>query len=359
MHQFSAGVSDTRKGPAIAPPSRMVIASSSAWIYRWTSMSLLILVIADPTASFVKSSIVDIPKNVRVVVSDKADELMRHAPEADAILYAHGQVSLLSDILPVAGRVRWIHSLWTGVESILTPELLSHPAPLTNGRGVFRWPLADWVVALMLYYGFDFPRVLQQQEKRVWKPFVSTTLQGRTLGIVGYGAIGSAVAERARPFGMKIGALRRRPELFRDDALVDQSYAPSQLRDLMHASDYVLLATPLTAETRGLIGEAEIAAMKPSAVLINIGRGPVVDEAALVGALQSGAIRGAALDVFTTEPLPTDHPFWGMRQVFLSPHTADRVEGFLDPAFDCFRENLARFTKGDPLINVVDKRAGY
>jgi len=322
-------------------------------------MSMLLLAIADPTSSVMKSSLSRVPPNVRVVVTDKLEELKAQAPEADAILYAHGQVSLLTGILPHATRVRWIHSLWTGVESILTPELLAHPAPLTNGRGVFRRPLADWVVGVMLHFAFDFRRVLQQQDEKVWKPFVSTTLEGRSLGIVGYGAIGRAAAERVRPFGVKIGALRRRPELSQDDPLIDRSYGPAQLRELMSASDYVLVATPLTAETRGLIGEAEIRALKRGAVLINIGRGPVVDETALIRALESGAIRGAALDVFDTEPLPPEHPFWGMRQVFLSPHTADRVEGFLDPAFDCFLDNLARFARGTPLMNVVDKRSGY
>ena len=140
---------------------------------------------------------------------------------------------------------------------------------------------------------------------------------------------------------------------------MDHSYGPGELNALMAVSDYVLVVTPLTAETRGLIGEAEIAAMKPDAVLMNIGRGPVVDEAALIRALQAGAIRGAALDVFDIEPLPAGHPFWGMRNVLLSPHTADRVEGFLIPAFDCFLENLDRFLKGSPLLNVVDKHAGY
>jgi phosphoglycerate dehydrogenase-like enzyme len=322
-------------------------------------MSFFVLVIADPDSSLVKTSLATFPEAVRVVVSDKPDELKASAPEADAILYAHGQVPLLSTILPLARRTRWIHSLWTGVEAILTPEMLDHPAPLTNGRGVFRWPLADWVVGVMLYFAFDFPRVLRQQEKKLWKPFVSTSLEGRTLGIVGYGGIGSAIAERARPFRLKIVASRRRPELFENDSRIDRSYGPSELRDLMAASDYVAVVTPLTAETRGLIGKAEIASMKTSAVLINIGRGPVVDETALLRALQTGAIRGAALDVFHTEPLPPDHPFWGMRQVFLSPHTADRVEGFLSPAFDSFRENLERFMSGNPLLNVVDKRAGY
>jgi phosphoglycerate dehydrogenase-like enzyme len=322
-------------------------------------MSLLVLAIADPASPVMKSSLSRVPPDVRLAVTDKPEELKTLAPEADAILYAHGQVSLLAGILPLATRVRWVHSLWTGVESILTPELLAHPAPLTNGRGVFRWPLADWVVGVMLYFAFDFGRVLKQQEEKLWKPFVSTTLDGRTLGIVGYGAIGSATAQRARPFGVKIGALRRRPELFQDDSLIDRSYAPAQLRELMSASDYVLVVTPLTAETRGLIGQEEIAAMKPGSVLINIGRGPVVDEGALIRALQSGAIRGAALDVFDTEPLPPEHPFWEMRQLFLSPHTADRVEGFLGPAFDCFLDNLARFARGTSLINVVDKHAGY
>ena len=281
------------------------------------------------------------------------------AGEADALLYAHVDASLLTGVLPHANRARWIHSLWTGVEGILTPELMKHPAPLTNGRGVFRWPLADWVSAAMLFFAFEFRRVLQQQQQGVWKPVIGATLDGRTLGIVGYGAIGSASAVRARAFGMKIAAFRRRPDLSQGDSLVDQHYGPGQLKELMAASDYVLVATPLTAETRGLIGEPEIAAMKPGAVLMNIGRGPVVNEAALVRALQSGSIRGAALDVFDVEPLPPGHPFWTMPNVLLSPHTADRVEGFLGPAFECFFENVDRFLKGHALLNVVDKHAGY
>ena len=272
---------------------------------------------------------------------------------------AHIDGALLSRVLPLAGRVRWIHSLWTGVEGILTPELWRHPAPLTNGRGVFRWPLADWVAAAMLFFAFDLRRVIQQQEQGVWNPFVATTLDRHTFGIVGYGAIGSAAATRARTFGMKIAALRRRPELLQGDPLVDQNYGPGQLKELMATSDYILVVTPLTAETRGLIGEAEIAAMKPTAVIMNIGRGPVIDEVALIRALESRRIRGAALDVFDTEPLPPGHPFWKMPNVLLSPHTADRVEGFLVPAFDSFFENLDRFLKGSALLNVVDKDAGY
>lgn len=319
---------------------------------------MFLLVIADPAWPFLKV-LSQLPQDVRVVVSNQLEELKNNAPHADAILFADIDGDLLARVLPPAHRLRWIHCLWTGVEGILKPELLSHPAPLTNGRGVFRWPLADWVVATMLFFAFDLRRVIRQQEQSLWKPFLGSTLSGRTLGIVGYGSVGSAAAARARAFGMKIAALRRRPGLFQDDPQVDQNYGAGQLKELMSASDFVLAATPLTTETRGLIGAAELAAMKTSAVLINVGRGPVVDEEALIRALDSGAIRGAALDVFDKEPLPDGHPFWRMPNVLLSPHTADRVEGFLQPAYQCFIENLDRFKNGLPLVNIVDKDAGY
>ena len=319
---------------------------------------LSLLVIAVPNAPSL-SLLSRLPQEVRVVISDTPQELQARAADADAILFAHPNPDLLLGILPQATRTRWIHSLWTGVDAILTQDMQNHPAVLTNGRGAFRWPLADWVTAVMLFFGFDLRRVLQQQEQGVWKPFVGTTLNGRTLGIVGYGSIGSAVAARARTFGMKIAAMRRRTAMFENDPLVDESYDRSRLKELMAASDYLVVVTPLTPETRGLIGEAEIAAMRPSAVIINIGRGPVIDETALIHALESGRIRGAAMDVFNVEPLPADHPFWKMQNVLLSPHTADRVEGFLGPPFECFFENLDRFRKALPLQNVVDKDAGY
>lgn len=141
--------------------------------------------------------------------------------------------------------------------------------------------------------------------------------------------------------------------------MVDRKYGPGELKELMSVSDYVLVTAPLTPETRGLIGETEIAAMRPTSIILNIGCGPVIDEHALIRALDARKISGAALDVFTTEPLPTDHPFWKMSNVLLSPHTADRVEGFLQPALECFIENFTRFREGTPLLNVVDKDAGY
>jgi phosphoglycerate dehydrogenase-like enzyme len=319
--------------------------------------STFLVVIGDPAAPFV-APLSRLPKNIDSLITEDLEKLKAAVPDADALLYA-GFSDALARVLPLAVRVRWIHSLWTGVEGILTPDMLKHPAILTNGRGAFRWPLADWVAAAMLFFAFDLGRVIRQQEKRLWQPFISTSLEGRTLGIVGYGSIGGAAAVRARSFGMKIAAVRRRPELLEGDPQVDHGYAPAQIKELMAVSDYLLLATPLTTQTRGLIGEAELAAMKPSAVVINAGRGPVIDEGALIRALESGRIRGAALDVFDKEPLPVEHPFWQMPNVLVSPHTADRVEGFLAPAFECFFENLDRFLKGELLLNVVDKLAGY
>jgi phosphoglycerate dehydrogenase-like enzyme len=322
-------------------------------------MSLLnLLVLADPKSPlFPPLTIVD--PRVHVTIAHDPEAIKAAAPDADIVLYATMNPGLLSAALPLSTRAKWIHSLWTGVEGILGPEMLQHPAPLTNGRGVFRWPLADWAAAVMLHFAFDLGRVIQQQQQGVWKPFISTSLNGKTLGIVGYGEIGSATAARARVFGMKIAALRRRRELFDGDALVDEFFESASLKKLLAVSDYVLVALPLTPETRGILGEAEIASMKSSSVLINVGRGPVIDESALIRALESGALRGAALDVFTVEPVPAGHPFWTMPNVLLSPHTADHVEGFLIPAFECFMENLKRFLSGMPLLNIVDKRAGY
>jgi phosphoglycerate dehydrogenase-like enzyme len=202
-------------------------------------------------------------------------------------------------------------------------------------------------------------RMIRQQQAGVWEAFTTEEIQGKTLGIVGYGGIGSTAAELARPLGLRIVALRRRPELFQKDPLVDESFAPTQVNQLMAASDYVLLAAPLTDDTRGMIGASQIAAMKPAGVLINVGRGAVVDEPALIQALENGKIRGAALDVFAVEPLPPGHPFYRMENVLLSPHTADHVRDFIHLAVESFLENLRRFQANQPLMNLVDKHAGY
>ncbi|HUK65859.1 MAG TPA: D-2-hydroxyacid dehydrogenase [Anaeromyxobacteraceae bacterium] len=298
-------------------------------------------------------------EDIDLLAADDPHRIRQLAPRADVIVNGASDSSLLDSALPGAKRARWIHSMWTGVERQLSPLLATSALPFTNARGVFARPLGEWAVGAMLFFSYDLRRVVRQQEASVWQPFEAQELHGKTLGIVGYGGIGRAAAERARCFGVRILGLRRRPELSQGDPLLDATYALAQLDELMAASDFVLVAAPLTATTRGLIGRGQIAAMKPSGVLINVGRGPVVDEAALLGALEAGRIRGAALDVVDVEPLPKGHPFYRLRNVLLSPHTADRVAGFFELPVACFLENLRRFRAGEPLLNVVDKEAGY
>ena len=321
-------------------------------------MSLTLLVLADPSASWLKL-LGGLGPEVHVIVSNDLTKVRESAAQADVIVNGTSNPPLLSAAIPLARQAKWIHSLWTGVDNVLCPEIVASPLPLTNGRGVFRRPLAEWTIGAMLYFAYNMRRMIRQQQACVWEAFTTEEIQGKTLGIVGYGGIGSTTAELARPFGMRIVALRRRPELFQTDANVDQSFAPAQLNDLMSASDYVLLAAPLTEETRGMIGAPQIAAMKPTGVLINVGRGAVVDEPALVKALETGKIRGAALDVFAVEPLPPAHPLYKMENVLLSPHTADHVKDFIHLAVECFLENLRRFRANEPLLNLVDKHAGY
>jgi phosphoglycerate dehydrogenase-like enzyme len=321
--------------------------------------ALTLLVVANPSAAHLKALERLAPES-NVIVSNDRERLRSAAPEADVILNADlRNPKLLSDIFPLATRVRWVHTLSAGVENVLSPEIATSPVPMTNGRGVFRRPLAEWAIAAMLHFSYGIRRLLRSQQAQRWEPFDHGELDGRTLAIVGYGEIGRAVAELARPFGMTIVAVRRRPELSAADPLLDGAYPPARIGQMLAASDFVAVAAPLTPETRGLIGAAQIASMKPGTVIVNIGRGPVIDEAALIRALESGAIGGAALDVFETEPLPAGHPFYRLDNVLLSPHCADHTFGWIDRAVDCFLDNFERFRQGEPLRNVVDKHAGY
>ncbi|HTB10085.1 MAG TPA: D-2-hydroxyacid dehydrogenase [Bryobacteraceae bacterium] len=321
--------------------------------------AITLLVTGDPQAEYLKA-LDRLPPGTRVIASSDPAKLAEVAPEADVILNGEFKdPQLFKSTFPLATRVRWVHTLSAGVEHVLSPEIIASPVPMTNGRGVFRRPLAEWAVGAMLYFLYDFRRLVRQQEAGVWADFDIEELGDKTIGIVGYGEIGRAVAERAKPFGCKILALRRKPEKSVGDPLIDRAYAPSHIDEMLAACDFVVAAAPSTRETRGLIGPAQIAALKPSAVVINIGRGPVIDEPALIAGLESKKIRGAALDVFTVEPLPEGHPFYKMQNVLLSPHSADHTAGWRDRAVQFFLENFARFAKGEPLENVVDKHAGY
>ncbi|HET8546397.1 MAG TPA: D-2-hydroxyacid dehydrogenase [Bryobacteraceae bacterium] len=304
-----------------------------------------LLVIANPLARHLVM-LERLPEETTITVSDRLEGLVDAAPEADVIFHCLGDGTLLRQIWPLARNVKWVHSMAAGVEEALFPELCASPVPLTNARGVHKRSLAEFVVAAILFFAKDLRRMLRNQAAARWEPFDIEELHGHVLGVVGYGEIGRASAELARAFGMEVRGVGRR-------------HTRAERNALLAASDYVLVAAPATAETAGLIGETEIAVMKANAVLINVGRGPVVDERALVHALQRGRIRGAALDVFNEEPLPTEHPFWRLENVLLSPHCADHTPVWMENATELFLRNFEHFVRGKPLENIVDKQAGY
>ena len=256
--------------------------------------------------------------------------------------------------------VKQVPAEGAGLDGLLFPELVDSPARLTNASGVFSQSLGEFVVAAILYFAKDLRRMIRNQAAGAWEPFDIVEVRGQTVGIVGYGDIGRAAATRVRALGMRVLAVKRHglraPEA---DPLAERIYGPDERIEMISRSDYVVAAAPLTPETLGMIGEPEFAAMKPDAVAINVGRGPVIEEAALVKALSEKRIKGAALDVFDTEPLPQGHPFYKLENVLLSPHCADHTPDWLDQSMRFFLAQFERFRKGEPLKNVVDKKLGY
>jgi phosphoglycerate dehydrogenase-like enzyme len=272
------------------------------------------------------------------------DALRQELPQADAILVMPRMNHVLRELWPYAKNVRWVHTLAAGVETLLFPELVASDVVVTNGRGAFANALAEFVVGAMLWFAKDIDRMRRNQHRHRWEPFDVVRIEEATVGIIGYGSIGRAVASRCEAFGMDVIAFRR---------------GSLNLDELLTASDYIVICAPLTPSTRGLLGAPQLALMKESAVLINVGRGPIVDEAALIDALRERRIRGAALDVFDEEPLPPEHPFWSLDNVLLSPHCADHTADAHERAMDVFHDNLARFERGEELVNVVDKEKRY
>ncbi|GBF97360.1 D-isomer specific 2-hydroxyacid dehydrogenase [Raphidocelis subcapitata] len=266
------------------------------------------------------------------------------------------------EMWPRLKNLRWLHSASAGLEHLLFPELVEGPVVLTNAKGVYSHSLAEYALTCCSWFAKDFPRLIAAKDAKNWDPYDVEELRGKTLGVVGYGDIGQATAKLARAFRMRVIALRRRAELSeaeKEEGVLDAMYPPEQLPQLMAASDYVVVATPLTPSTEGLVSREAIAAMRPNGVLVNVGRGRCVDEDALIDALRIRHIRGAALDVFATEPLPASSPLWELPNVFVSPHCADRTKEFQFESLERFVDNVGRYMAGGELLAVADKRSGY
>jgi len=318
-----------------------------------------VLVLADPTEPQL-AMLDELPPETNIAVGNSTEAFERTAQDATVIFNWSGSGALLRDVFAMCPRVQWVHTRSAGLDGVLFQELTDHPVPLTNGSGVFSPSLGEFALGAMLFFAKDFRRLVKNQMAGKWEQFDIEMISGKTLGIVGYGDIGRAVATRSRAMGMRILAVKRHgPPMYNVDPLIDRIYSPENRREMLALCDYVVAAAPLTAETRGMIGDAEFASMKPEAVILNLGRGPVIDEAAMVRALTERRIRGAALDVFDQEPLPEGHPFFQLENVLLSPHCADHTHDWLDLAMRFFVEQYERFLKGVPLHNVVDKKLGY
>lgn len=317
-----------------------------------------VVVISNPGLPHL-SVLKELPESAQVTLGSTFEELQPAIAHAEVLLNGNFSPEPFRSLFKQAKALRWVHSLSAGVEAVLSPEMISSDIPLTNARGVFKESLAEFAIAAILFFAKDLRRMLRNQVAGRWEQFDVDMLEGATLGVVGYGEIGRATAKLAHAFGMKVLAVRRRASLSEKDPLLDGAYGPDQLGEMMAASDYVLVAAPNTPETNGMVNAAAIARMKPSAVILNVGRGPVIVESALIEALLSKRIRGAALDVFEQEPLPPGHPFYQMENVLLSPHCADHTVGWLEKAMRKFVENYKLFEAGQPLANVVDKKAGY
>lgn len=289
--------------------------------------------------------------------ASSARGLARLLADAEVLLLWNFRSQKLREAWPRARRLRWIHATGAGVDTVLFPELVSSRVILTNSVGVFDQAIAEYVLGLMLLFAKDLARTVDLQRRHVWRHRDTEHLRGQTALVVGAGGIGRAVARLARCAGMRVLAVARTarggdPDLGRVAAVRD-------LHALLGEADFVVIAAPLTAETRNLFGDPEFARMKRTARLINVGRGAIVDEAALLRALRSKRIAGAALDVFEQEPLPKNHPFWDEPGVIVSPHMSGDFLEWRSEIAALFVQNYLRWRRGAPLLNVVDKAVGY
>lgn len=315
------------------------------------------LLVPDFLVESLQEPVCHIAPQCQIVPVTAEGEILGDVEDAEVVFLRWGiSPDTFRKVLERIPNLRWVHTISAGVDHILFPTLAQSNVVLTNASGVFNVPIAETVMAYMLAVVKRLPELLDQQRARRWHVLGLRELHGSTVGIIGLGDIGGEVARLSRAFGMHVIGLRRHP---RPHEFADEVLGPDGLHSLLSRSDFVVIACPLTEETRGLIGRAELEAMKPDAWLINIARGAIVDEEALLEALRDRRIGGACLDVFSEEPLPEDSPFWTLPNVIVTPHNSWSSPRIQEREVELFLENLRRYVAGEPLLNVVDKQAGY
>jgi D-2-hydroxyacid dehydrogenase (NADP+) len=298
---------------------------------------------------------------LQVVQRNSYEGVEDHLREAEIIF----TISLRPEQFSLVRNLRWIHAPTAAVHQLLFPELTASNVLITNSREVHGPVVAEHVMAMIYALAKKVPQAVLFQQKHEWgqesiwnNGHHPREIAGATLGLIGVGSIGARVAHMASALGMRVIAVREHVEKGRPEG-VDRVFPPSELNDLLSQSDYVVVAAPLIGPTRSLIDAARLSMMRPSAYLINVGRGPQVDETALVEALRKRQIAGAALDVFEREPLPPDSPLWSTENLLITPHTAGLTEKLWQRHYELFSDNLRRYLTGQPLSYVIDKRKGY
>ena len=258
-----------------------------------------------------------------------------------------------------APKLKWVQVTSAGIDRWQNTGIMESSVILTSVSGIHATPISEFVLGEMLMFVKHAPEFFELKQKKQWRRLMPSVLRGKTMGIVGLGSIGREIARLAKAFRMSVLATRRSARETGGARYVDRMFPPAQLPQLLAGSDFVVIAVPLTNETRNLIGEKELHAMKPTAYIINIARGGIIDEEALIRALEERWIAGASLDVFATEPLPATSRLWELPNVIFSPHVAGGHEDYMKHATEVFVDNLRRYVNGQRLRNVVDKKKGY
>ena len=297
-----------------------------------------------------------IEKEIKVK-NETGGDLSPLLAEAEVIF---GRFAPSADMLQRAPKLKWVHTTSVGVDYMVKDLTSLGNLIVTNSRGATAIPIAEHALMLMFMLAKNAQRMIIDKEKKLWERFDSLELRDKTVGLIGLGAIGSEIARLARGVGMKVIATRRSAVTGKEQTPeVDELYPPGQLQELLHKSDFVNIAVPLTPETKGLIGQHELRAMKKTAFLINVARGKIIDENALIKALKEDWIAGAGLDVFETEPIDPNNELWLLPNVIISPHIAGTSERRSQRLVAMFCDNLKRYLNKEPMINVISQVKGY
>jgi phosphoglycerate dehydrogenase-like enzyme len=287
----------------------------------------------------------------------RASGLAEALPGAEVLFLWDFRSDAVAAAWPHADALRWVHVAGAGVDRLLFPGLVESDVVVTNSRGVFDEPIAEYVLGVVLLFAKDLHTTVRLQDRREWRHRETERITGARALVVGTGPIGRAVGRRLSAAGLVVSGVGRSGRTGDPDLGDVRPFG--ELHAALAEADYVVLATPLTDLTRGMVDADALARMRPAARLVNVGRGGLVVEQALVEALAEGRIAGAALDVFATEPLAEDSPLWTLPNVLVSPHMSGDTVGWHDELAELFAHNLGRYRDGRPLVNVVDKKLGY